>query len=358
MPQELATRVSYFYLMSAIASAVSGLLAAAIVNMDGVGGYEAWRWIFILEGLAAVLLGVLTFWLLAGSPAKAKWLSAEEKKYLQIQAFIKDGGEFGKKTTRTRDWLPLRQALTDWKLYVMSFLFFVDTGAGYGMYNFRLSDRLPSCSMLTQTLVGVKFTMPSIIKGMGFKGIYAQLLTAPPYLVGAISAVAFSKLSDRFYCRMPFVVIPWLIWIVGYAIIEGFGTHTAEHVGPAYFAVFLVCIGLFPVNPALAAWTANNMAPHDKRAVGLAIYLSLGNIGGIVGSFIFINGEAPAYPTGYGTSQGLLAVGVIVALGLDVIFVRINRKRDRLLEQDAQLTLTGDDPTNLDDRSALFRYTL
>jgi hypothetical protein len=50
MPKDLATRISYFYCASALSGAFSGLLAAAIAKMDGVGGYEGWRWIFLLEG--------------------------------------------------------------------------------------------------------------------------------------------------------------------------------------------------------------------------------------------------------------------------------------------------------------------
>ena len=69
MPKDLATRISYFYCASALSGAFSGLLAAAIAKMDGVGGYEGWRWIFLLEGIVTVALGVSCFFLLIDSPA-------------------------------------------------------------------------------------------------------------------------------------------------------------------------------------------------------------------------------------------------------------------------------------------------
>jgi sugar phosphate permease len=75
MPKELATRIAYFYCTSALSGAFSGLLAAAIAQMDGVGGYEGWRWIFLLEGIATTLLGVLCFFFLVDSPSlSGSWL--------------------------------------------------------------------------------------------------------------------------------------------------------------------------------------------------------------------------------------------------------------------------------------------
>lgn len=99
--------------------------------MDGVGGYEGWRWIFILEGIATVLLGALTFRSLVDTPELSNWLSPGEKRYLQIQAFVREGGDFGRKTKESNR-LALRQTVTDWKLYVMSLLLFVNIAAGYG----------------------------------------------------------------------------------------------------------------------------------------------------------------------------------------------------------------------------------
>lgn len=200
--------------------------------------------------------------------------------------------------------------------------------------------------------------MPSIIKGMGFKNKTAQLMTAPPYIAGAIATVLSSKLSDRFYKRMPFIVIPWMLFIIGYAVIMSFGAHTDQHVGPAYFAVFLVCIGLFPVNPAITSWTANNITPASKRAVGLAFYSGVGNIGGILGSFMFLTREAPAYPTGYGTSIGVLAVGVLIGLGLEGAYWYLNKKKAQVPEEEIRARFTEQELSDLGDRSPLYKYTL
>jgi MFS family permease len=66
---------------------------------------------------------------------------------------------------------------------------------------------------------GIKFTLPTITKSMGFDTTVAQLTSAPPYVAAAVSAIFFARLSDRFYWRMPFVATPMIIVAVAYSII-------------------------------------------------------------------------------------------------------------------------------------------
>ena len=59
---------------------IGGLLAAAIANMDGIGGKPAWAWIFIIEGLLTVLVGIASFWVIQDFPDTAKFLTEDERK--------------------------------------------------------------------------------------------------------------------------------------------------------------------------------------------------------------------------------------------------------------------------------------
>ena len=76
---ELGTRVGVFFSSATIAGAFSGLLAAAIVKMDGVGGKPGWAWIFILEGLLTVVCAIASFFILSDFPDTAKFLSETER---------------------------------------------------------------------------------------------------------------------------------------------------------------------------------------------------------------------------------------------------------------------------------------
>ncbi|KAB8238726.1 major facilitator superfamily domain-containing protein [Aspergillus alliaceus] len=126
MPKDLSTRLAYFYCASALSGAFSGLLAAAIAKMDGVGGYEGWRWIFILEGLVTVILGVACFFFLIDSPLlSSRWLEPDEIRFLELQKFIKEGGPFKNeeqdKNQRSR-WKDLVVVMSNWRMYILAYI--------------------------------------------------------------------------------------------------------------------------------------------------------------------------------------------------------------------------------------------
>lgn len=131
MPKDLSTRISYFYCASALSGAFSGLLAAAIAQMDGAGGLEGWRWIFILEGIATVVLGVLTFILLIDTPAlSTRWLEPDEIRYLELSMLIKQGGRVDNESAfKLRD---LKKVLMNWRVYVSSYFLLCQSALSYG----------------------------------------------------------------------------------------------------------------------------------------------------------------------------------------------------------------------------------
>jgi hypothetical protein len=100
--------------------------------MDGVGGLEGWRWIFILEGIASVVLGVACFFLLIDTPAlSARWLTPEEIRYLELSMFIKQGGTSSEETGFK--WRDLRIVLSNWRIYVQAYFLLCQSTLSYGM---------------------------------------------------------------------------------------------------------------------------------------------------------------------------------------------------------------------------------
>jgi len=98
---ELGTRVAIFFSAATVAGAFSGLLAAAIANMDGVGNKAGWAWIFILEGSVTVVLGIVSFWIIQDFPDTARFLTEAERAFvvrrLQDDSKFSAGGEAFKK---------------------------------------------------------------------------------------------------------------------------------------------------------------------------------------------------------------------------------------------------------------------
>lgn len=131
MPDGVATRVSIFYCASSLSGAFSGLLAAAISKMSGLGGYAGWRWIFLIEGLATVVLGVLCLIVLIDTPALSRsWLSDEEIRFLELQTVIKQGGNSrsGGRAMRKE----LKYILKDWRRFALASFVFINASTSYG----------------------------------------------------------------------------------------------------------------------------------------------------------------------------------------------------------------------------------
>jgi predicted MFS family arabinose efflux permease len=206
---------------------------------------------------------------------------------------------------------------------------------------------------------GTKFTLPTITKGMGFENTNAQLMTVPPYVAGAISAVVFSTLSDRFYWRMPFVVAPVMLIVIGYSIIMGLkGDLEGTNIGPGFFAIILTCMGIYPTHPATTSWTMNNLAPSNRRAIGSAFNICIGNIGGIIGSYMYLDHEDPTYPTGFGLSLAFGGTALMAALILELSFFWGNKRKAKLSEDEIRENYTDEELLDMGDKSPLFKYTL
>src|SRR3569833_3317765 len=127
---EIQLRQALFFSAASIAGAFSGLLAFAISKMDGVGGLHGWRWIFILEGIATVLVAVLAFFVLHDFPETAKFLTEEERAFVvfrlkyQGQVEAREGEEH-KQVAQAEEfkWRYVRDAFLDWQIWVNIFVY-------------------------------------------------------------------------------------------------------------------------------------------------------------------------------------------------------------------------------------------
>lgn len=156
---------------------------------------------------------------------------------------------------------------------------------------------------------------------------------------------------------MPFLVGAQLILIIAYAILVAKAKDIENNIALCYFSVHLACAGLYPIPPGVGAWTVNNLGGR-KRALGVAYMATIGSIGGVIGSFIYLDSEKPKYPTGFGTSMALAGAGVVSCAVLELTYWRINKEREKISEEEVRSKYTEEELEGLDDRSPLFRYNL
>ncbi|KAH6663996.1 major facilitator superfamily domain-containing protein [Plectosphaerella plurivora] len=327
---ELQTRLAIFFSAASLAGSFSGLLAFGIEHMDGVGGLAGWRWIFILEGILTVVVGAFMPWALPNSPTTASFLTAAEKQLVSSRLLQDMGSGTGDK--EKFQWKYLFAALTDWKIYLAVIIYWGNSISVYGF----------------------SFAAPTIIRGLGYSSAQAQLLTIPIYFVGACSTVIFARLSDRRRNRWIFIVIPFSIALVGFIAVLAIPHPRLP--GLTYFFLFFITSGLYPSIIGCISWVGNNLAPSFKRAIGMALLISIGNLGGAVGSNIFLREQAPNYWLGYGFSAGVIVSAITATIILQFATKRINKKRDLIPEDEIRARYTEDELQQMGDSSPLFRY--
>ena len=281
-------------------------------------------------------MGLVLPWILIDTPSLSTWLSVDERRFLILRKECEDGSRNLDAKEMVFSWRIVLATLSDWKIYLLAIV--------------ALSNTIPN--------YGFKFTMPQIMKNMGYTSANAQLLTIPPYVLGAFSAFVSAAFSDRHKWRMPFIVGPQLLVLVGFAISFAYARDIENRIGEMYFAVSLACIGLYPIIPGANAWNANNLAGPLKRSAGIAYLGTFASAGGLAGSFIYIESEAPTYPTGFGTSLAMAGAGVAAALLLEIFLWRINARDARLTVQDIKDRYTDDELIDMGDKSPLFKYIL
>ncbi|KAI4604411.1 hypothetical protein KJ359_000549 [Pestalotiopsis sp. 9143b] len=337
MPDETQARIALLYSSAASGGAFSGLLAYAITKMNGYVGLAGWRWIFIIEGLLTVVMGLLCFVLLIDTPAlSGRWLAPDEMRFLQLRQAARQAQVPVAKSKGHFDIDALLAVICDWKMYLLIF----------GSW----SNAVPNYAM--------KFTMPTIVKSMGFTSANAQLLTIPPYACGAISAYVVSVFADKCRWRMPFIVGPQVCLVVAFTILFVKAADIADNIALCYFAVCLACAGMYPIFPGVNAWNIANCAGAAKRAISIGYLVCAGNIGGVIGSYIYIDKEAPRYPTGYGNSLAFASVGIVAMLLLEFLLWSANKRNAYESEEAIRERFSPEQLEKMGDRSPLFRYRL
>ncbi len=229
-----------------IGNPISGLL---LDNMTGVAGLGGWQWMFIIEGIPAVLLGVSCLWLLPARPRDAAWLTVAE------QARLED--------LLMRE----RESLESVRSYKLSEAF---TTPGI-----LLLAGILFCVVFGIT--GIAFFLPQIIKSFGYSNTSVGFLSAVPYLCGATAMVLWSRRSDRKRERIGHIVIAILTGASGFLLT----TLSLDIHALAMLGLVIAAVGLFAANPVI--WTLpTSVMTGTAGAAAVALINSVANLSGVV----------------------------------------------------------------------------
>jgi hypothetical protein len=115
---------------------------------------------------------------------------------------------------------------------------------------------------------------------------------------------------------------------------------------------------MYPILPGVNAWNVANCPNPQKRAISIGFLICIGNVGGLIGSYIYLDREAPKYPTGYGTSLAFVSAGICASTTLEFLLRKLNAKKAQMSESEVRATYTEQDLDNMGEKSPLFKYAL
>lgn len=288
--QELAKVISYYYLGLPLSTIVAGPLSGWILDHFGYAlGIRGWQWLFILEGIPAVIFAFVTLCFLTNSPEEATWLTSREKEiYTKVM-------HQQRSTIEAKESVSLKQALLDFRVWTLGIA-----------YCFTVIG-----------ITGLGFWMPQIIKQFDFTNTSVGLLTMIPYGVGTVFMYLWSAHSDQTQERLWHFILPSVGLSVGFAISATASSSTVSLLGMTVSTMgFLSAVPVFYTFPA-------SFLTSSASAVGLALINSIGNIGGFLGPYLI---GVLTRSTG-GTVYGLWAVAALVLIAPIMVAALSRSKR-------------------------------
>ncbi|KXN90243.1 hypothetical protein AN958_04034 [Leucoagaricus sp. SymC.cos] len=361
---ELQLRVGIFYASASLSGAFGGLLASAIIQMDGVGGLSGWRWIFILEGIATVLAGLFAAYVLPADLASAPFLTEEERDFA-VRRFRSDGklaelslGTEGASMPDVKAEKGARSQTESVRSVVL-----LETQQDNEKFEWR--EVIRGCMDIQVWLTGLAYLglvvslysyslfLPTIIAGLGYSGAQAQLHTD-----STLSAVVVAYFSDRLKWRGPFILICLPLSVIGYII-----AITATNDKTRYVAVFFMAAGIYPCGPSILSILPNNSRGHYKRATTTALQLAIANVGGFIATFAYTPDQAPKYRKGHSIVLAfVLLAWILIAANVSYCLwenkARREGRRQGNVEKYLSLVREGKTKAPIGDRHPEFFFTL
>jgi ACS family tartrate transporter-like MFS transporter len=300
--KELATTVALFTSAIPVSYIIGAPLSTWIMDNVSWLGWSGWRWMLVLEGIPAVIGGVMCYLYLTDRPQDAKWLTAQEKEWLLAEQ------EKDRKARPAAVHLSLRKTLLNPRVLYLSFIYFVY-----------------QCGSL-----GVGYWMPQIIKGFSTSLSHTQVgvIAMIPYIFATVMMVWWSRRSDRHAERRMHSALP--LALAALALV-GAGAIANPYVSVAMISLTLAGLYAFK-SPFWALPTL--FLSRETASVSIAIINSIGNLGGFVGPFMigYVKGQ------GNSTTTGLLFLaGMLVVSFFMTAFIRIQEHKASSLDAPAKV---------------------
>ena len=282
-PAQYRARILAWFLVAIpLSSVVAGPVSGSLLQFDGIWGVAGWQWLFIIEGLPCVAIGIAALFTLSDSPASAAWLTQAERA-IAMRALAAE--------TRDRPVGSLWAAISDKRVLLLALVQFGFTAGSYG----------------------VQIWLPQIIKGHAFSDLSVGLFSAVPYLFASVAMVIWAAAVDRSGRKIGNLVVACLLATGGLVL-------SVVVAGSFSVALLGLTVAVVGVTSARAIfWTIpTRFLTGIAAAGGLAFINSIGTVGGFAGpaAMGWLKDWTGGYTAGLLIMAGLLALTTAVAFSL------------------------------------------
>lgn len=287
--KDRARAVSWFMLAIPLSTVVGAPLAGIILELDGWRGLHGWQWLFLLEGIPAVVLGVVVLGYLTDSPDKAGWLEPAERRWLAERIASEQ------RTAHARHGVGLKSALVHPTVWLLGLILFACQSGSYGL----------------------TLWIPQIVRSLsGLNDLTVSMISALPYVAAAIGMIAIGASSDRTGERFLHIAIPSAIGGLGFIASAYFVSPL-----PAMVALTIAAVGdLGTRGPFWALPT--RFLTGSAAAAGIALINTMASLGGFVGPSMV--GVVRRFTGSF--AGGLVFLGVLLLLAA-IAAVALRRAR-------------------------------
>jgi ACS family tartrate transporter-like MFS transporter len=282
--RQRAAAVAAFMAAAPLSTAIGSPISGALMELPTFAGLSNWQWLYLLEGLPAIILGFVVLKALTDRPQQATWLKPEERDWLVTTLTAERAGSPAHSTHAENVW----GALFDARVLTLSLIYF---GTSAGLYTLGL-------------------WAPLILRQFGFSPLATGWINAIPSVVAIVGMIAWARHSDQTTERTWHVVIPCVAACLG--LIWAGAAHTALGV---ILALIIVNLGISAAKAPL--WAMPTMFLSGAgAAAGIAMINSIGNLGGFAGPFVigWLKGKTGSYAGGLYLVAATLAVSAVVTL--------------------------------------------
>ncbi|KAI1036099.1 hypothetical protein LB504_011528 [Fusarium proliferatum] len=290
--RERQYRISLFFSAASLAGAFGGILAYGIGKMAGVVWDNGWRWIFILEGIATVVVAVAAYWFIENYPDTSKFLTKSERSFIHERLHADSDAIREEKFS----WAAVREAFSDPSCWL------------YGLGFHTMSLPLYTLSLFLAR----------------YKAAVAQLLTIPPYAVAFVTTLGVAIASEKLAKRAVFIAGSAGVAAIGYIILLANTNPTAKP-GVSYVGTFFAAAGIYPATALVLSWPAINVSGQTKRAIANAMQISIGNLGAVMGTQLYRSGDGPRFVVGHSMALGYLVANIVV---VTILGWRLKKQND------------------------------